>query len=60
MPVSSLSVSRPKPREYTVTLSASGDVYLLALDAEHAAWSALELSLDREEKLLNVKETDAW
>ncbi len=46
-------------REFEVTLS-SGKVFLLAEDAEQAAWSALELSENREDTLLNVKQTDEW
>lgn len=44
---------------YEVTLQ-SGVVYLLATDAEHAAWSALELSVNRRDKLLNVRRQDEW
>lgn len=45
--------------EYEVTLS-SGKVFLLAEDAEQAAWSALELSENRKDTLINVKRTDEW
>lgn len=46
-------------REYEVTLT-SGVWYLLSQSAEQAAWTALELSKKRNEKLLNVKETEEW
>jgi len=45
---------------YDVVLSVSGVTTLLARDSEHAAWSALELSLDREEKLIDVRRTYEW
>jgi hypothetical protein len=46
-------------REYEITLR-SGVWYLLAPDSEHAAWRALELSHERNDQLLNVKQTDEW
>jgi hypothetical protein len=46
-------------REYEVTLT-SGVWYLLSQSTEQAAWTALELSKKRNEKLLNVKETEEW
>ena len=46
-------------REFEVTLS-SGKVFILAEDAAQAAWRALELSENREDTLLNVKQTDEW
>ena len=46
-------------REFEGTLS-SGKVFLLAEDAEQAAWTALELSENREDTLLNVKQSDEW
>ena len=46
-------------REYEITLS-SGVWYLLAPDSEQAAWRALELSHERNDQLLNVKQTDEW
>lgn len=46
-------------REYEITLG-SGVWYLLAPDSEAAAWTALELSKERNDKLLNVKQTDEW
>ena len=45
---------------FDVVLSVTGVMTLLARDAEHAAWSALELSLDREEKLIDVRRTYEW
>ena len=45
--------------EYEVTLT-SGVWYLLAPSTEQASWNALELSQKRNEKLLNVKETEEW
>ncbi len=44
-------------REYEITLG-SGVWYLLAPDSEAAAWTALELSKERNDELLNVKQTD--
>jgi len=44
---------------YQVTLS-TGTWYILAPDSEHAAWSALELSKDKQAKLINVKLNDEW
>jgi hypothetical protein len=46
-------------REYEITLR-SGVWYLLAPDSEHAAWNALELSRERNDQLLNVRQTDEW
>jgi hypothetical protein len=46
-------------REYEITLG-SGVWYLLAPDSEAAAWTALELSKERNDELLNVKQTDEW
>ena len=45
---------------FDVVLSVTGVMTLLARDAEHAAWSALELSLNREEKLIDVRRTYEW
>jgi hypothetical protein len=44
---------------YKVTLS-SGARYILAPNSEHAAWSALELSQERNDKLINVQLKDEW
>jgi hypothetical protein len=48
-----------QPREYEVTLT-NGIWYVLAVDVESAAWSALELSKQNSSELLNVKLTDEW
>lgn len=45
---------------FDVVLSASGVLNILAQDKEHAAWTALELSLDREEQLIDVRLSDEW
>jgi hypothetical protein len=47
-------------REYEVTLSSGEIMYLLAANLEDAAWDALELSVDRNVKLVNVRQTDEW
>tara|TARA_B100000902_G_C27246569_1_gene882956 strand:+ start:670 stop:849 length:180 start_codon:yes stop_codon:yes gene_type:complete len=49
--------------EYAVTLQQGEDLittYLLAPSLEEAAWSALELSKDRDAILKNVIRTDEW
>ena len=46
-------------QEYKVTLCESS-LFLLAKDAEHAAWSALELAEERGQQLVNVQLTDEW
>tara|TARA_R100001463_G_scaffold10183_2_gene30018 strand:- start:599 stop:778 length:180 start_codon:yes stop_codon:yes gene_type:complete len=49
--------------EYAVTLQEGEDLittYLLAPSLEEAAWSALELSKDRDAILKNVIRTDEW
>jgi hypothetical protein len=48
-----------QPRLYEVTLS-SGTIHLLAPDSEAAAWIALELSQERDDELLNVRQADEW
>lgn len=53
-----LTLTKPF-KEYEVTTN-TGVWYLLARDNEQAAWSALELSGQRNEKLLNVRIADAW
>ena len=52
--------TRPHYELYDVVLSASGVLNILAQDKEHAAWTALELSLDREEDLIDVRMSDEW
>ena len=47
------------PKLYAVTLS-SGTMHLLAPDSESAAWMALELSHERDDELLNVRQADEW
>ena len=46
-------------REYEITLR-SGVWYLLAPNSEQAAWTALELSCERNDELLNVQQTEMW
>ena len=48
------------PREYQVTLSSGEKMYLLAANSMDAAYSALELSEDRNTKLINVSLLDEW
>ena len=48
------------PKEYQVTLSSGEKMYILAADSMDAAYSALELSEDRNSKLLNVRIVDEW
>lgn len=52
--------SQSSLREYTVTLSSGETMYLLAANSMDAAYSALELSEDRQCKLINVQRTDEW
>ena len=50
-------------REYEVLLQDGDELfleYVVAKDAEHAAWSALELSKHRNCKLKNVSLSDEW
>ena len=52
-----------KLSEYEVTLQEGEELntwYLLAPSSEEAAWSALELSMDRHAILKNVTRTDEW
>lgn len=46
--------------EYLVTLSSGEPIYILAANSMDAAYSALELSEDRNNKLINVRITDEW
>lgn len=48
------------PSEYQVTLSSGEKMYLLAANSMDAAYSALELSEDRNTKLINVRLLDEW
>jgi hypothetical protein len=50
----------PRYQEYQVKLSSGEIFYLLALNSMNAAYSALELSIDRNCKLLDVSLTDEW
>jgi len=47
-------------REYQVTLSSGEQMYILAANSMDAAYSALELSEDRDVNLLNVSLLDEW
>ena len=47
-------------REYQVILSSGEQMYILAADSMDAAYSALELSNDRDVNLLNVSLIDEW
>ena len=47
-------------QEYQVTLSSGEQMYILAADSMDAAYSALELSEDRDVNLLNVSLLDEW
>ena len=47
------------PREYEVTLS-TGTWFLLARSSMDAAYAALELSVERKSKLINVRLSDEW
>lgn len=51
--------SHQPPKVYEVTLG-SGTRYILAPDSETAAWSALELSHERKDTLINVRQHDEW
>ncbi len=49
--------------EYAVILQCGKDQwteYVVAPDSEHAAWSALELSTNRQAQLKDVKRTYEW
>ena len=50
--------------DYVVTISNDVEnvesIYVLARDAEHAAWQALELSIQRNCKLIDVRLCDEW
>ena len=51
---------KPKYQEFQVRLSSGEIFYLLALNSIEAAYHGLELSVDRNCKLLDVKLTDEW
>jgi len=46
--------------EYTVTLSSGEQMYILAHNGMDAAYSALELSEERNTDLINIHITDEW
>ena len=46
-------------KEYEVTLS-TGTWFLLARSSVDAAYAAMELSVERQSKLINVRLTDEW
>jgi len=54
-----LPMQTKQPKLYNVTLS-SGTISLLAPDSESAAWMALELSRERNDKLIDVRQADEW
>lgn len=54
-----LTASHHPLQVYAVTLG-SGTRYLLAPNSEEAAWAALELSHERNDKLINVRIHDEW
>ena len=55
-----IDLSHSPLRQYEVTLSSGEMMYILAANSEEAAWDALELSMDRQCKLTNVRRTDEW
>ena len=54
------NLSSQSLQEYQVTLSSGEKMYILAANSMDAAYSALELSEDRNSKLLNVRIIDEW
>ena len=46
-------------KEYKVTLS-TGTWFLLARSSMDAAYAALELSVEQQSKLINVRQSDEW
>ena len=46
-------------QEFNVVLR-SGLFKIVAQDAEHAAWTALELSMEENDELLDVHYADQW
>ena len=55
-----IDLTKPRLKEYLVTLSSAEDIYILATDSMSAAFHALELSEDRNCKLINVRLADEW
>ena len=54
------NLTSQSPQEYLVTLSSGEKMYLLAANSMDAAYSALELSEDRDTQLINVRLLDEW
>jgi len=57
--LASVPMQTKPPKLYEVTL-CSGTMHLLAPDSESAAWMALELSHERNDELINVRQADEW
>jgi len=55
-----VGLQSPRLHEYNVTLSSGEVMYILAANSEEAAWDALELSMDRQCKLTDVRRTYEW
>ncbi len=53
-------VESPLLKEYLVLLSSGEYFYILAANAEDAAWDALELSNDKNSRLLDVRLSNEW
>ena len=49
----------PMIKEFKVTLS-TGTWFLLARSSMDAAFAAMELSVERNSKLINVRQSDEW
>ena len=49
-----------QPKLYRVTLESGTNLYLLASCSEQAAWSALELSEESGDNLVNVQLAPEW
>lgn len=47
-------------KHYIVTLRSGSIFHLIAPNSEHAAWSALELSQERNDKLINISLAYEW
>ena len=55
-----VSLHNHRLREYTVRLSSGESMYILARNGMDAAYSALELSEERNTDLINICITDEW
>ena len=53
-------LSQSPLQEYIVTLSNNEPIYILARNSMEAAYNALELSTDRNCKLIDVRLCDEW